>query len=386
MKNTQLRNGLKILLNTTENKTAVCIFNGDMSRGGGTEHITQILANLLAEDGKYIVWVLNCSNRSGKSYYPLDSRVNFAVLADGGVLKKAVSLLRFVKKNGIKVLINVDVMLGIFSLPAAFFHPSLKVIAWEMFNLRNDIGSRRTKSVRRLSLRKCAYYITQTKGDMEAFLSEMPVKCPITYIYNPCDEPADSGKYDADSKTIITAGHFFFTKGYDLAVDTARYVFSLHPDWRWEFYGDGDRFEETQKTVAEAGLCDNVVFCGRTVCMDQVYEKAAMYVMTSRTEGFGLVLTEAKSHRLPTLSFDIDFGPREIIEDGVSGYLVPCFDTEKMAERICTLIEDRDMRIRFSERAGDNLWKFSRREFLQSWEKVLSDITQHKPTCRRKKS
>ena len=99
MKNTQLRNGLKILLNTTENKTAVCIFNGDMSRGGGTEHITQILANLLAEDGKYIVWVLNCSNRSGKSYYPLDSRVNFAVLADGGVLKKAVSLLRFVKKK-----------------------------------------------------------------------------------------------------------------------------------------------------------------------------------------------------------------------------------------------------------------------------------------------
>ena len=357
-----------------------------MSRGGGTEHITQILANLLAEDGKYIVWVLNCSNKSGKSYYSLDPRVNFAVLADGGVVKKAVSLSRFVKKNGIKVIINVDVMLGIFSLPAAFLHPSLQVVAWEMFNLRNDIGSRHTKTVRRLSLRKCAYYITQTKGDMEAFLSEMPVKCPITYIYNPCDGPADAGEYDADSKTIITAGHFFFTKGYDLAVDTARHVFAHHPDWRWEFYGDGDRFVETKRAVAEAGLCDNVIFCGRTACMDQVYDKAAMYVMTSRTEGFGLVLTEAKSHRLPTLSFDIDFGPREIIEDGVSGFLVPCFDTEKMAECICTLMEDRDMRIQFSERAGDNLWKFSRREFLQSWEKVLSDITQHKPAGRRKKS
>ena len=99
--------------------------------------------------------------------------------------------------------------------------------------------------------------------------------------------------------------------------------------------------------VQKNHLESNVIFCGRTKQILEEYKKAAMYVMTSRTEGFGLVLTEAKSCNLPTLAYDIDFGPREIIEDGVSGYLVKAYDSDVMAEKICELIENEEKKSTF---------------------------------------
>lgn len=359
-----------------KSKKNICLFNGNMSRGGGTERITQILANALTKEEEFQVTVLNLNNSMGKSYYPLSDEVNFGVLKESTLIRKILELASFLRSKKIDVIIDVDIMLGIYTLPALMFSPKTKLISWEMFNLRNDIGSKHTELIRKICLRKSAYYVNQTKGDMEAFIQEMPVKCPITYIYNPCEIDYSYTDYDINSETIVTAGHFFYTKGYDLAIEVARLVFAKHPDWKWEFYGDGSKLEECKALVKEYGLENNVIFCGRTKDIIGAYKKAAMYVMTSRTEGFGLVLTEAKSCNLPTLAYDIDFGPREIIDDGVSGYLVEAFDTEKMAGKICELIEDPRKRKGFSQLAKNNCEQFSEKQFIDRWLDVLNKIHQ----------
>lgn len=351
----------------------VCIFNGDMSRGGGTERITQLLANALAEDENYDVWVINCHNERGLSYYPLSEKVSMETLPNVSLLKKIKDLRKFLKGNQIDVIINVDVMLGIYSLPATVGIKT-KVIAWEMFNISNDIGSKHTTTVRKLSLKHCAYYINQTKGDMDAFLKTFKVRCPITYIYNPCEENEAYSDYDKESKIIMTAGHFFYTKGYDLALEVAKLVFDKHPDWQWRFIGDGAHFDALKAKSVEYGLENHVIFAGRTNQIAEEYKKAALYVMTSRTEGFGLVLTEAKSYNLPTLAFDVDFGPREIIEHEKSGYLVQPFDIEDMAKHICRLIENDEERALFAARAKDNLGIFSKNNFINTWKNVLSSV------------
>lgn len=354
----------------------ICIFNGDMSRGGGTERITQILANGLSEGKEFKIFILNLNNESGKSFYPLNREIEFRTLISKGIKKKIIELRYFLKRENIDVLINVDVMLGIYSLPATVFQSRTKIISWEMFNIRNDIGSRHTEMIRKICLRKSAYYINQTEGDMKAFIKEMPIKCPITYIYNPCEIDNTYTDYDIKSKTIVTAGHFFYTKGYDLAVEVAKKVFAKHPDWCWKFFGDGVELENVRKLVREYGLEKNVIFCGRTRHILDEYKKAAMYVMTSRTEGFGLVLTEAKSCNLPTLAYDIDFGPREIVDHGVSGYLVKDFDSTTMANYICELIENVEKRKKFSEHAKDNCSKFSEEQFIKNWNKVIKQVVQ----------
>lgn len=126
--------------------------------------------------------------------------------------------------------------------------------------------------------------------------------------------------------------------------------------------------------VHENNLEKNVIFCGRTSSILEEYKKAAMYVMTSRTEGFGLVLTEAKSCNLPTLAYDIDFGPREIIDNNVSGYLVEAFDSNAMAEKICELIENEEKRVLFSKRAKDNCEKFTKEAFISKWIEIFEKI------------
>lgn len=352
----------------------LCIFNGDMSRGGGTERITQILANGLAKTEKYHVSVLNLNNETETSYFPLDEHVEFLILKKRKLTSKIIELFRLVRKNKIDILINVDIMLGIYSLPVSFIYPRLKLISWEMFNIGNDIGSHNTMKIRKLSLKRSAYYVNLTKGDMDAFLNEFKIKCPITYIYNPCVTGKGYTEYDSESKTIMTAGHFFYTKGYDLAVEVARIVLERHPDCQWKFYGDGVKFEEIKQLVNKYQLSEKIIFCGRSKQIDDAYKKAAMYVMTSRTEGFGLVLTEAKSYNLPALSFDIDFGPREIIENNVSGYLVEAFDIQEMADRICELIENKKKRIQFSLHAKDNIEKFSEDKFIASWCEIIDKV------------
>ena len=345
--------------------TKICIFNGDMSRGGGTERITQALANCLIDE--LDVTVLNLNNDAGISYFPLHENVRFHILKKKKVYEKILELVRYLRRNRFEVLIDVDIMLGIYALPALAFCPKTKLISWEMFNLRNNIGSKHTELIRKICLRRSAYYVNQTKGDMEAFQREMPVRCPITYIHNPCEYDKEYDGYDVDSKVIVTAGHFYYTKGYDLAIETAKLVFEKHPDWKWHFYGDGKELERCKTKVRKYKLENNVIFCGRTNDIITEYKKAAMYVMTSRTEGFGLVLTEAKACNLPTLAFDCEFGPREIIEDGKSGYLVPAFEITQMADRICELIDNKEKRIVFAEHAGDNLDQFSTEAFKRQW-------------------
>lgn len=357
-------------------KANICIINGDMSKGGGTERITKMLSDVLVKNSAYKIWVLNLHNESGKCFFPLDEKVNFSLLGGKDVLSKICNLRKFVKENHIDIIINVDVMIGIFTWPVSLMCPRLKTISWEMFNIRNDIGSRHTKLVRSFSLRRSAYYICQTKGDMEAFKNEMKVKCPIKYIYNPCVFDENYTNYDKASKTIVSAGHFFYAKGFDLTVEVAARVFAKHPDWKWELYGDGTLKDEIYKSAEEKGLTDNLLFMGRTNEIEEVYKKAAMYVLTSRTEGFGLVLTEAKSLNLPTVSFDIDFGPREIIENGKSGYLIKAFDVDKMADCICELIENSEKRISFAEHARDNLNKFSFENFAKEWYEIIENIAE----------
>ena len=82
----------------------ICIFNGDMSRGGGTERITQILANGLVEKTNHNVFVLNLNNKSGKSFYPLNEKVNFEILHSEGIRRKIIELFHFLKSRRIDVI------------------------------------------------------------------------------------------------------------------------------------------------------------------------------------------------------------------------------------------------------------------------------------------
>ena len=96
--------------------------------------------------------------------------------------------------------------------------------------------------------------------------------------------------------------------------------------------------------------------------------------MTSRNEGFGLVLLEAKKNHLPTIAFDVPYGPATIIENGISGYLVKPFDIHDMADKIDYLISNDLLRLKFAEQADKNLSTFNIDSFVRQCDDILCEL------------
>lgn len=180
-------------------------------------------------------------------------------------------------------------------------------------------------------------------------------------------------KSDLSFKRVVAVGRYSWQKGFDMLIDAWKIVSARHPDWHLDIYGSGDNISY-QKLADELCLSSSVT-CHKSV--DHVYEKyseSSIYVLSSRYEGFGLVLVEAMGTGLPVVSFACPCGPRDIIEDGVSGYLVEAGDVRKMAEKICYLIENRDVRESMGQAAIARAGMFSRDQVMHRWIELFESL------------
>lgn len=337
---------------------------------GGTESATFLVANGLCN--KHKVFVLNTCNR--KPSFKLKQTITFDYLKDGSIPKRILSLKKYLTKNEIEVLITVESMTGIFSIVAAKL-ARCKHIVWEHANYYQNQGSRWIQKIRQIELHSVDAYVVLTERDRNNFVKHFRVKARLEQIYNVA-KPQGDHLYDMGSKIIVSVGHLRKIKNFIVIPDVAKIVFSKHPDWKWKIYGDtnGDEYYAIKEKVDAYDLQNQVIFCGRCNDMESAYQEASMYVMTSLQEGLPMVLLEAKSSKLPLISFDIETGPDEIIMDGVNGYLVPAYEIEIMAEKICKLIENKEIRKSFSNNSKEGLGLFSEKLIFEKWNSLLNSI------------
>jgi glycosyltransferase involved in cell wall biosynthesis len=144
-------------------------------------------------------------------------------------------------------------------------------------------------------------------------------------------------------------------------------------DWELYIYGEGEDREKLQGMIDSYGL-DNVFLAGYSDDLGKEMDKASIFVLSSRYEGFGLVLAEAMAKGIPAISFDCPSGPSEIISHDKNGFLVPPLDVNRLGERILKLTESRQLRKLFSESARKNLYKFNIESVISEWEKLLYSI------------
>ncbi|MFG1608408.1 glycosyltransferase family 4 protein [Actinoplanes sp. NPDC049265] len=152
--------------------------------------------------------------------------------------------------------------------------------------------------------------------------------------------PVAGASSSPDARYVVAAGRFARQKGFDLLVEAWATVHAKHPDWRLSIFGNGPDREKLIARAAELGFGDSVRMPGITRQIDKELAAASIYVLSSRFEGLPMVLLEAMSHGLPAVAFDCPTGPREVIEDGVNGRLVPAEDVDGLSAALCELIED----------------------------------------------
>ena len=142
---------------------------------------------------------------------------------------------------------------------------------------------------------------------------------------------------------------------------------------RLEIVGDGSKKEELVNLCKSLNILDYVRFTGKLDSNQVEGEmlKSSLFLLTSKSESFSLVLVEASSLGIPCISFDIDVGPREIIKDGKNGFIIKDRNKELMKKKILEIMNSRDIRNEIGNNAKINAEKYYIENVVNEWKKIL---------------
>lgn len=211
-------------------------------------------------------------------------------------------------------------------------------------------------------IRKCDRFIVLTKNDYDEW-KDMVTQIEI--IPNPISHiPAKQSSLK--EKRIISVGRLTYQKGFDMLISVWGIVGKKYPDWTLTIYGNGDDLNYLNDLIAAKGV-NNIFIHAAVPDIYDKYLESSIYVMSSRYEGFGLVLIEAMSCGIPCVSFDCPHGPGEIIIHNENGILTENGNVEKMAENISYLIEHEDERIRMGIKAKESIRRYQKDDIMKLW-------------------
>ena len=180
------------------------------------------------------------------------------------------------------------------------------------------------------------------------------------------------------SKKVITAGRLAAEKNFSSLICAFSIVAERHPDWILEIYGDGNERRTLQNLIGQLHLESSVCLCGSTRNVQDKMCASSIFVLSSVYEGLPLAMLEAMSCGLPVVSYDCPCGPKDIITDGVDGYLVPAGDERMLAERICCLIENPDKRAEMGVEAVKKSGNYSVDKIIPMWMDLFERLVAEK--------
>jgi len=178
---------------------------------------------------------------------------------------------------------------------------------------------------------------------------------------------------DYRTKRIIAAGRYVHQKGFDLLLEAWHIINKNVNDWHLYIFGNENR-KPYQRIVDKYQMNSNVHLMPATKNIVEEFSKSSIFVLSSRFEGFGLVLAEAMSCGLPCISFDCPYGPRDIITNEEDGILVENGNIMALAKALKRLMADENLRQSMGEKAIINVARYDSSNIMNRWEELFSSL------------
>lgn len=182
---------------------------------------------------------------------------------------------------------------------------------------------------------------------------------------------------DVMNKRVIAVGRLDYQKGFDRLIQAWELVqhTGKFTDWKLDIFGQGEWQEMLQQMIDKAELQNTVCLNRPTKQIGEEYVKSDMLVMSSNYEGFPMVMIEAMACGLPVVSFDYKCGPKDIIQTGINGLLVPNGDIQALADAMMKVMEDEAYRKMLSLNARKVVDTYSEQAVMSQWIRLFTSIT-----------
>lgn len=245
-------------------------------------------------------------------------------------------------------------------------------IGWEHNHFHDNYkyANNISRSAKRLD------YLVLVSSELQKFYAKelQNSNCMCIHIPNTI-ESLPPRKASLENTRLISVGRLSKEKGYIDLLKVFKRLSIDYPDWTLDIVGDGSERESIENYIKDNELEDKVKlhgFQGKEY-IDKLLNQSSIYLMTSYTESFGIVLIEAMSHGVPCMAYDSAEGAREIINSGENGYLIKHRNQEAMVKKIEDLIKNKEERIKIGTQARESVKKYTSDVVAEEWFTLIEE-------------
>lgn len=345
---------------------------------GGAERVISVLSNQLIDSFDITIITFTKS----VPFYMLDERVKVIACRETNTKPKSIldslrlnysltkSIAKIAKQEKINVLIGFITSANVLTVLASKLTKIPSIISERNNPLMEDVP-RFWELLRSFTYPRTDSLVLQTEGILELYKKKIN-SSKMVILPNPISTKLSKLRDDQvkKEKIILSVGRLDKNKCHDELINAFH---AIKPkNWKVKIIGDGNKKDYLLRLIEKYKLHDQIEIISKVKNIHDYYNEASIFVFTSKTEGFPNALLEAMHFGLPCISTDCNFGPSDLISDGVNGFLIPVNDQEALTKRLSELVNDKKLQTELGQKAKETTENYTSEQVVFQWESLIN--------------